>query len=701
MTTSLSQVQTNSPPTLPGSTVLRCDLSAPPGVLVQDLGAGQDTLSARFMFNAAQATGGGVTLAGGIGADGFGVWRLVLDAGAAQLKLVIDGHETSGDYAPSLAWHTVEVGLDASANAATLRVDGTERGTISTPFNPTRYTWLGGAFVEAGAAGTIDFDAWVLATEPIGVARSTPTQDHAADPRRWLVVYNRASSDSAAWADAYRQRRAVPYANLCGLDLPTDETISAAQYTTMRQQISDYLSDNYHGAQIVGVLLGLNVPGYTDLASLGSPTPIAAYLHTDDSHGLPTVNPLYQAEIASRPAASEYTAARLTGRVDAASLADALALLDRADAVIDNPLGHDGLADFVIDINPDSANVGPVYADPVAEWANGPGLSRLRLPAVVYDEAGPTSVSGASCVWGWRDAAPPSGFFDQPVGRRALCLQMHPEPVPAASARNPAGADWMSVALAAGFAAAGAPSRAYALSSAPLPPQLFEALRRGWTLAEAWMVAQPFLRDGLQVIGDPLMTTGFPKAGYDVFGPADRVDQIDLSQPIARLHAGQTEFALAGEQAPTAAGASRYLVQRLDEAGRADLASAAVYAGIAQGVVTRPALPAWPAQEAWPVAECHGALVLSACWPASLPALGLDRVQLVSQVGSDDPVLLAEVEPVTGQSRVRFSIDRPEIITRYRFRIVQGPAVYETPWSAWVQPASAAGQPLTILEAQS
>lgn len=700
MTTSLSQAQTNSPPTRPGWTVLRGDLSAPPGVLVHDLGAGQDTLSARFMFNAAQATGGRVTVAGGIGSDGFGVWRIVLDLDGPQVKLVIDGHEAAGDYAPELGWHTVEVGLDAAANAATLRVDGTERGTISTPFNPTRHAWLGSAFVEAGVTGTIDFDAWVLATEPIGVVRSTPSEDHAADPRRWLVVYNRASRDSAAWAEAYRQRRGVPYANLCGLDLPTDETISAAEYTAMHQQLSDYLSDNHLGAQVVGVLLGLNVPGYTDLASLGSLTPIASYLHTDDSHGPPTINPLYQPEIGARPAASDYATARLTGRVDAASLADALALLDRADAITDDPLVYDGLADFVIDINPDSANVGPVYADPVAAWATGQGLSRLRLPTVIYDQAGPASVSGESCLWGWRDAAPPSGFFDQPIGRRALCLQMHPDPVPAVSARNPGGADWMSAALSAGYAAAGAPSRAYALSSAPLPPQLFEALRRGWTLAEAWMLAQPFLRDGLQVVGDPLMTIGFPRAGYDVFGPADRVDQINLTQPIARLHAGQRHYALAGEQVPPEGG-SRYLVQRLDGAGRADLASAAVFAGIEQGVVTRPALPAWPAQEAWRVGERGGGLVLSAFWPASLCALAVDQIQLQSQAGTDDPVLLEEVEPGTGRSRVRFSIDRPQATTRYRFRVVQGPATYDTPWSAWVAPAIGAGQPLTILEGQS
>ena len=701
MTTALSQYIGSSPPQLPGSTVLRIDTAQSMAVLRHDLGTPIDTLHARLMLNADQAGGGKITIAGGMDTAGEYVWQLVLDTDAPALALHIGDQSIGVPLARLIAWQAVEVGLDALAGSATLRINGIERGSISTAFNATRHTWVGGAFAAQSVLGTIEIDHWVLSTTPIGVAVSEPTADHGADPRRWLVIYNRDDQDSVAWADAYRSRRDVPYANLCGLALPTEETISAPEFEAMRQQISEYLTDNNLDEQVVGVLLGYGVPGYADVQGLGSPTPIASYLHTDDTHGLPVVNPMYQAQPTTRPTALDYTSVRLTGRVDAPTLADALALLDRADALTAQPLAYDGLADVVIDINPDNPGIGPIYTDPVEQWATGLGLSALRLPTVIYDATAPSNVSGESCVWGWRDAAPPAGFFSTPTGRRALCIQLHPEPLPADSARDLSGTDWMSAALSAGYAAAGSPSRAYSLSSVPLAPQLFEALGQGWTLAEAWMIAQPFLRDGLQIVGDPLMTIGFPKAGYDVFGPVDRLDQIDPSQPTAILHAGQTSYDLPPEDAPATGSSARYLVQRRDEEGRADLASASVHAGIEVGQVIEPAPPAWPSDEGWRVARRHGQMILPAFWPASLRSLGVDRVEVFGQTALDDAVLLDDITPAAGQGRARIALDPPSAATRYRFRVVQGPAFYDSPWSEWVEPITALATPITPLEGSS
>lgn len=700
MPTELIQTTEASVPQLPGTTALRVDPAGQGGALLHDLGSPQEQLHVRWMLNLTSTSGSEFIVAGGMDDTGERSWQVVVDPDTRAVHLEIGLIQISADLLPALAWHCIEIGLDAQTRLASLRINGIDRASTTTTLNATRHAWLGGAFASA-MTGTYDLDQWVLATEPIGVPVAKPTQDHAGDPRRWLVVYNRADADSCTWAAVYRDRRGVPYCNLCGLDLPTTETISAAEYESLRQQINDYLEENNLREQIVGVLLGLQVPGYADVAGQGSLVPIASYLHTDDTHGLPAVNPLYQSSIGHRPIASDYASVRLTGRIDAASLAEAIALIDRADELVNNPLSHDQGGKLLIDINPDNATVGPLSTQPVRDWALGQGLAQLRLPARVFDAQAPSSAGGEAVVWGWRDAAPPPGFFDSVAGRRAICMQFDPEPEPAVSVRNAAATGWLSSALRAGYAFAAAPSRAYSLSSLPLPHLFFEGLRQGWTVAEAWLVAQPFIRDGLQIVGDPLMPVPFPKAGYDVFGPATRLDQINFDQPLALLHAGETQRPLDSDTLPLPGEAARYLVRSIDAHGRPDFAAASTFVTIESDQVVHPALPAWPVDDNWPVLQRGGQLAASAYWPAPLRSLGVDAIQLVAQAEGEEPVTLDEAVPTTGQHRVVFKIDRPTSPTRYRFSSLQGPAVFDSPWSQVVLPLAESEQPLTVLEASS
>ncbi|MEM6257273.1 MAG: hypothetical protein AAGI37_03045 [Planctomycetota bacterium] len=701
MTPMLSQPADAGPPGLPGKTAMRVDTALGAGAVLHAFDTDQPVLHARWLFRTDTAGAGSIAIAGGIDPAGLSGWQLWLDTDPRQVRLGIGGAQLVAELPDALAWHCVEVRLDAADHTAGLHLNGVERDAQATPLNPTRYVWLGAAFPADGFVGTIDFDRWALSTQPIGVPLAKPTADHAGDPRRWLAVYNRTDADSCAWADTYRHRRGLPYANLCGLDLPTSETIGAASFEAMRQQINAYLDDNRLRGQVVGVLLGLNVPGYADLAGQDTPTPIASYLHTDDPHGLPVVNPLYRGTITQRPTAPDFAGVRLTGRIDAASLADAVAMIDRADALTADPLAHDQGADLLIDLNPDNPDVGPVYTQPVADWANGIGSARLRLPKVVYDGAAPTAASNDAVLWGWRDAAPPADFFGPPAGRRAACLQFAPGAEPAVTARDPLAADWLSRALYAGYAYAAAPSRAYSLSALPLPHLFFEALRQGWTVAEAWLVAKPFLRDALQIVGDPLMPVPFPKSGYDVFGPAPRLDAIDFESPLAVLHAGERGLPLAPSDLPDEHSQARYLVRRFDEQGRPDHASASVLVSIAGGTPFRPAPPAWPTEEGWPALQRGGKSILSAHWPASLRSLGVGSVQLESQAGTEPPATANSTTPQAGQRAVSFSIDHPTQPTRYRITAVQGDAVINTPWSAVVAPAAAPGRALTVLEASS
>lgn len=701
MTIALSQIVDTSLPELPGTNTLQVDTSGDPAVLLYDLGADQPHLHCRLLLNMGLMTSGELAIAGGIDSSGAHTWQLVLDVTNHTILLQVADIVCGAELNSPLLWHTIEVNVDTTAGLATLRVNGTERDTASITTSATRFAWVGGAFYDQGAAGSLRIDDWILADAPIGVPLVNPEYDHAGDPRRWLVIYNRSDTDSVEWAEAYRQRRGIPLGHLCGLHLSNDEISTAAEYESLRQQVNDYLDDNFLRDQIIGVLLGLNVPGYVDMDGQGGLTPIASYLHSDDTHGAAIVNPLYQSTIDARPVASDIAGVRLTGRIDAPSLADALAMMDRADNLTEDPLRHDGNADVLVDINPDNPNIGPVHTQPVADWANGQGLNQLRLPATVYDAQAPTQVENESVVWGWRDAAPPSGFFSNSAGRRAICIQFAPESVPAVTLRDASATDWLSSAIQAGYAFAAAPSRAYSLSTLPLPHLFFEGLRLGWTVAEAWLVAQPFIRDGLQIVGDPLATIPFPKAGYDVFGPFERLDQIDLTSPLSIHHAGEHAYQPDASELPVPGERLRYLVRRIDGQGRADLASASAYLAVESGKPLRPALPAWPADEDWPVYQRDGQLYLQAFWASSLTTLGVDSVRLYSQSGSDDPVVLGEVTPATGQRSVVFVIDRPVVTTRYQVSIGQGSATFVTPWSQDVTPASPPNSSLTLLEPSS
>jgi len=696
-TPAITQALGVTPPELPGQTALRIDTAGDSGRLEYELAQPADVLHTRLMLNVSQVTGGQIIFALGFDDDGVPAWLLTYDAPTRALRLTVGGSQLAVTLPDALAWHAVEFKLESVAGSIALRLNGIERDSDTAAVSPTRNVWLGIVSTSGSIAGPIDLDHVVFADAPLGLPAAEPQTDHAGDPRRWLVVYNRDNADSAAWADAYRARRGVPYANLCGLALPTSETVTPSEYQALRQQIADYLADNDPAGQIVGVLLGYAVPGYAQEAGLSVSTPIASILHTDNTHTNSVVNPLHQDPITDRPTASTMAGVRLTGRIDAPDLAGALALLDRADAVSDQPLAHDQGAELVVDVTPGAPDLGPAYDQLITDWVQGDAFARLRLPAKVYDTEPPDSASGAAVVWGWRDAAPPATFFQPPAGRRVVCQQFLPNAEPATTLRSASATDWLNAALQAGFAAAAAPCRSYSLSAMPLPRLFFETLRRGWTLAEAWLVAKPFLRDGLQLVGDPLITVGFPNAGFDVFGPADRHEQIDLDQPTAILHAGQHELQLDPTDAPSADG-SRFLVRRYDTQGRPDAGSATIHAALQAGTLVAPARPAWPRSANWRGRQTNSQVTLVAIWPAALKTLGVDRVELDAQTGEDTPVLIDQQSPTQGQRREVFTIDRPAQPTRYRFRTVQGPAGFVTPWSAWVDPAPGTQASLTLLE---
>lgn len=635
------------------------------------------------------------------------VW-VTLDSDTNRLALETSTAQSAWlDLPTAITWHTVELGHKPTAAGgpeATLWINGTLRAQVSlTSTDVAASAWLGGIEPEGALTGTLDLAHWTIANGEIGVQHREPISPHADDPARWLVVYNRAVDDADAWAEHYRAARGVPYANLCGLDLPTAEALDQAEYDNMHAQVIDYLARNALSGQVVGLLLGYGVPGYLDGPGGTTRWPITALLHHDSAATLnpaPIFNPHYRDLIADRPAADAMLGFRYTGRIDGPDLAAATDLIDRATAVGASQLSATDNRVW-IDPYPGEPSVNPIFTEPVAAWAGSLKPDRLRLPVERASEpVGHDAVSSAAVVWGWRHTAPPAGFFGSGSSQAAACFQLRQADPAALSARDASAGDWMSRAVAAGYAAAAASAAPFSLSTLPLPTPMFDALRAGWTLAEAWLVAQPFVRGGLQLLGDPLMTVPFPKAGYDVLGPKARLDQIDPDAPLAVLPESQTDLALDIELWQP--GETRQLwVRSIGGTGMSDAATSSIERQrVGDALLPPPPSPAWPDSAGWQVTRRAGRLIATLLWPAAIAPGEVDRVELQAVSGEDEPIMIANRTGAELLHRrvLELEIKPSDAPTRYRLVLWRGEAYRELPWSAMVSPGEPLATMSTVLE---
>lgn len=222
----------------------------------------------------------------------------------------------------------------------------------------------------------------------------------------------------------------------------------------------------------------------------------------------------------------------------------------------------------------------------------------------------------------------------------------------------------------------------------------------GVTLGEAWYLSLPMLREGLYLVGDPLLRVAFPQAGWDVFGPLDRLESLDPVSPMAALRASERSLILAGAQRPGAGRRGWYVVRRVDERGRSE-ASCTVADAVNAGdeAAAAPRMPAWPDALDWPVWIEAGQLVLRAVWERPVGQAMVARVELRGEEDGEAEATLAEVamDPRSGVVEVRRAL--PAERGRYRWRVtsVDGVAM-TTPWSAWVRPADDAVAELTVME---
>jgi len=410
----------------------------------------------------------------------------------------------------------------------------------------------------------------------------SPYSKVAADPARWVVLYNADSEDSVAWAEHYRSARGIPYVNLIGLHCSTQESITLSEYAALREAVGDYLADHQLEPHILGILAGFGVPGVYDLG--GTAAPVASSLF--DLAGAALFNPLASPTTLTRPDKTNTQGLYLTARIDAPSLAAAVALVDRATAISQGVADDSSLKVYLNPVGPAGPGVSSVN-DHMTQWASGLDRQRTRLPLVVHTDESPLeSVSHDGFTWGWTPDPPesPATFFASPAGARVFIYPIRPASPTLASLRDVSPTCWAGVALAQGYAAVLASTGPSSVSAVAFVRPFFEALRRGWSLAEAWFVASPVLGSPLVLIGDPLMAVPLPRAGWDVFGPLARLEALDTEMPLAMLREEERTLAVAETEA-----AAHYIVRRVDAHGRSEAGLRGVR--IAQGDSSPPAEP--------------------------------------------------------------------------------------------------------------
>ena len=680
--------------------------------LLHDLAGPHSSVYVRFALRDESASGGAAWIAGGCDAQGQPVWWVDYDADTGHVTC----HHVSGPTVSvtlnALSWHVIEIGVDATAGALRVWIDGVladeAAGGVSSP--ATRHVWLGAIFKATSLAGHLHFDEWAVSDTAPGVVTVAPESDYANDPARWLVIYNTAVNDAVAWVESYRSARGLPYANLLGLDLPITETIDDAQYASLVASINTYLSRHDLDDQVMGILAGYGVPGYVDYFGDGTLEPLPALLHRLDGAVDTKANANAANALPSRVTRAQLGPDRLTARIDGPDLASAQAITSRATALMSDGLADAEQATLWFDPFAGDGSVATAYIDRMLEWVQSIDRMRTRLPLKLSGDIDQPDVDAEfsaihddGFLWSWdrtTPSKPPADFFASPAGKRVFCLQMHLTAPSATSMRSATPSNWIEAPLANGYASAAAASRSYSPSAIPYARPFFEAMRRGWTLAEAWYLAAPLLREGLYLTGDPLMRVALPKRGWDVFGPVSRLTAFTPDQPLLALREHETSWPLSDDQKPGPGHVGTYVVRHVDARGRSEgslsIVSVVNHAGQAGRPPTR---PIWPDHAHWPVRMVDQALVFELLWDRPLGVCAVESVALRGEVDGGAEMTLSAPALDPRRERVRVTLAMPAQSGRYRWRITSSAGVVvETPWSQRVQPSDMSNHSLTVLE---
>ena len=219
---------------------------------------------------------------------------------------------------------------------------------------------------------------------------------------------------------------------------------------------------------------------------------------------------------------------------------------------------------------------------------------------------------------------------------------------------------------------------------------MIDALREGWTLGESFHVAQPQLRSGFYMVGDPLMLIAMPRRGYEVFGPVESLEALDPTSPSYVLPENADGLDVSA-YLPGELSEVHYVVRRSDALGRVEASYRSVRAVNIGGVAYQPiTVPAWPDVVDWPVLREDGQVLLRAVWAEPIGGTGIQVIELLAQ--PDGQAYSVAATPVWNPRErcVSVALPMPSVKTRYRWRFTSPDGVVRhTEYSAWVEPLPA------------
>lgn len=656
----------------------------------------------RLMIGLGDATGS-VVLCQGLDAAYSEAWRLDYDAASRAVRLVLrDGMVLSDTLAAELAWHCVEFGIGQAGGSVTLWTNGVPRGGASLPMQSlaTQRFRLGVLEKSADASGHMLVDAWQIAEQYIGPPLPIPMADHAGDPARWLVVYNAAWPDAAAWAEQYRQTRGIPYGNLLGLTLSTDESVDAPAWEAMRLVLLEHLDANDGEGRILGILLGCGVPGYV-LLDDDVLLPLASLVSTMQL-GDGVANPL---AAGSRPTGENLHGAYLTARLDAADAAAVITWTQAAAEVTRTDWRSGAPPIFWLAAHTVADEETSPLIDAWTVWGKSTDAGCTRMRLRVSEESDPQpghwppSLNEDGIFWGWAGPTPTSGLLGEAAGPRGFALPVHLAAATGPTLRDVGGVDWFSALRAGGYLAVGATSGPMASDHVPDLSRFAAALVENWTIGEAWFAALPRLDAPLFLAGDPLMRLDLPRAGWDVFDPVAQLEHMTPDAPLRRLSADAGELELAPEHWPVGGEVAHYIVRRIDARGHHEAGAISLRLA-ADGQNLAPCLwpPLWPVGADWPVAVDEGVVRLHLLSDGPLGAAGIHRVELLAMVEGGEPGVMAQWQS-SRDSVIVWTVPRPSQPTRYRWRLAAGDGrEHNSTWSRWLVPRADAQNQLQWME---
>ena len=382
--------------------------------------------------------------------------------------------------------------------------------------------WAVRLFALASATlGGVVWGPSALATEPA---------DRTADlPDSWLVLYNANSQDSSRWASWYQRRRNIPATHLLGLSADLDEHLPdiAAAQAQIIGPVRDLLdNDPVLRDSVMGILLGYGLPGNyaqpPQSPSIGGYSvadalqdmydddkPLGVLEYQGGQWGYNYQCPVFVGRILpepGRPTKAWLTPDRyMTARIDAPSLEEAKDLTKRAEQLADaaySLFGETVAYDFY---DPDFPTAYHEWS-PLRDAVEHPELADLPWAQFEFDDGQvPTGAAFRMAIYrpvGWSAAQ-----FDCPQpGSRVLAFDHNSwGAVTLRSTTEPAGY-FCPNALAAGYAAAVGQTGEPGIAHSPYPAVLLAVLREGWTLGEAYYLANPFNDWMWTLVGDPFLS---------------------------------------------------------------------------------------------------------------------------------------------------------------------------------------------------